>query len=77
MQYQEMVETAISWRQCRGYRQAAEFLRRMKGLYERHGAATILNMKMIITRKNFLLDGEASRKMKLKQSQPNWRVKNI
>ncbi|MEW8959796.1 MAG: SWIM zinc finger family protein [Moorella sp. (in: firmicutes)] len=35
--YKEMVKTAISWRQRKTYRQAAEFLRRIKGLYERLG----------------------------------------
>jgi len=35
--YQEIVETAIGWRQRKTYRQAAEFLRRIKGLYERLG----------------------------------------
>ncbi|WP_258359774.1 hypothetical protein [Moorella sulfitireducens (nom. illeg.)] len=35
--YQEMALRAISWRQRKHYRQAAEFLRRIKGLYERLG----------------------------------------
>ncbi|MBS3946935.1 MAG: SWIM zinc finger family protein [Dethiobacter sp.] len=35
--YREMAEAAIAWRQRKNYRQAAEYLHRMKMLYERLG----------------------------------------